>query len=96
MVDIQGFVHVALTTAAGGEDDLAHDRLHNLRTVGSGFASLIYDVETSDGYLELMHKCESLWRVLRTNPELPKLLVSTFREACMCFRSPKGPVVSQA
>ena len=76
MVDVQGFVHVALTTAAGGEDDFAHDRLHNLRTVGSGFASLIYEVKETDGYLELMHKCESLWRVLNTNRELPKLLVS--------------------
>ena len=76
MVDIHAFVHLALTTAAGGEDELVHDRFHNLQTVGSGFASLIYKVEETDGYLELMQKCESLWTALETNPKLPTLFVS--------------------
>ena len=73
--DIQGFVTVALATAAGGEDDLAHDKLSHLRTVGSGFASLIYNVKEGDGFKQLEMKCMSLWEVLQSNNNLPKLLV---------------------
>ncbi len=75
--DIQGFVTVALATAAGGEDDLASDKLSHLRNVGSGFASLIYDMSTSDGCVELMQRCTSLWDSLMKIPDLPKLLVCT-------------------
>ena len=74
--EIQNFVTVALATAAGGEDDLAHDKLSHLRTVGSGFASLIYNISDQDGYKQLEVKCKSLWEALEDNPRLPKLLVS--------------------
>ncbi len=69
---------VALTTAAGGEGDLASDRLSNLRTVGSGFASLIYEVNESDGYRVLQERCISLWDALEKNRNLPQLLVRLF------------------
>ena len=78
MNDIQGFVTVALATAAGGEGDLAHDRLSHLRTVCSGFASLIYHIRETDGYMQLMEGCKSLWKALEKNPNLPKLLVRVF------------------
>ena len=68
---------VALATAAGGEDDLASDKLSHLRNVGNGFASLIYDILPSDGYVELMERCTSLWDSLTKIPNLPKLLVCT-------------------
>ena len=74
--DIQGFVTVALATAAGGEGDLVHDKLSHLRTIGSGFASLIYEVEENDGYKQLMARCQSLWRALEKNRKLPDILVS--------------------
>ena len=73
--DIQGFVTVALATAAGGEGDLASVKLSHLKNVGRGFAALIYDVSTSDGYVELVHRCKSLWDSLAKIPKLPKLLV---------------------
>ncbi len=73
--DIQGFVTVALATAAGGEDDLASDKLSHLRTVGSGYASLIYEVKESDGYKKLKDRCKSLWDALEKNGNLPELLV---------------------
>ncbi len=69
---------VALATAAGGEDDLASDKLSHLRNVGNGFASLIYDILPSDGYVQLMERCTSLWDSLVKIPNLPKLLV------CIC------------
>ena len=74
--EIQNFVTVALATAAGGEGDLAHDKLSHLRTVGSGFASFIYNISDQDGYKQLEVKCKSLWEALEDNPRLPKLLVS--------------------
>ena len=73
--DIQGFVTVALATAAGGEGDYASDNLSRLRTVGSGFASLIYEVKESDGYVQLKERCRSLWEALEKNRDLPVLLV---------------------
>ena len=42
--DLQSFVTIALATAVGGEDDLTKDKLSNLRTVGSGFRALIYEL----------------------------------------------------
>jgi len=73
--DIQGFVTVALATAAGGEGALVHDKLSHLRTVGNGYASLIYDVSKIDSELKLRDRCQSLWAVLEKNPNLPELLV---------------------
>ena len=76
MNEIQGFVTVALATAAGGEGDLVHDKLSHLRTVGSGFASFIYNIKDTDGFSELKEKCASVWEALKSNHKLPKLLVS--------------------
>ena len=73
--DLQNFVNVALATAAGGEDDLAHDQLSNLRTVGSAFGALIYKLPKEAGYADLAKRCESLWEALRNNPDLPNRLV---------------------
>ena len=74
--DIQGFVTLALATAAGGEGDLAHDKLSHLRTVGSGYASLIYiKGRERDDYKMLMERCTSLWEALDKNHHLPELLV---------------------
>ena len=73
--DLQNFVNVALATAAGGEDDLTHDKLSNLRTVGSGFEALIYKLPKYAGYADLTERCESLWKALQNNPKLPEKLV---------------------
>ena len=73
--EIQSFVNVALATAAGGEGDLSHDKLSHLRTVGSGFASLIYNFPEDAGFVELKKACKSVWDALEKNENLPKLLV---------------------
>ena len=73
--DLQNFVTIALTTAAGGEDDFTRDRLSNLRTVGKGFAALIYNLPPNIGYKGLEDRCKSLWEALEQDPRLPKLLV---------------------
>ena len=71
-------MNVALATAAGGEDDLAHDQLSNLRAVGSGFGSLIYNLPKNAGYRDLSQRCKSLWDALKNNPNLPEMLVRIF------------------
>ncbi len=75
---------MALATAAGGEGDLASDKLSHLRTVGSGFAPLIYEMKESDDYLMLKDRCKSLWKALVKNSNLPELLVSVVY-ACQGF-----------
>ncbi len=75
MSDLQNFVNVALATAAGGEDDLAHDKLSNLRAVGSGFGSLIYKLPKDAGYRQVSEGCRTLWDALKNNPKLETMLV---------------------
>ena len=78
MQDLQHFVTIALATAAGGEDDFTRDRLSNLRTVGSRFASLIYQLPPETGYKQLVKRCESLWDALIHYPKLPEMMVSKY------------------
>ena len=75
MNDLRKFVNIALETAAGGEDDLARDKLSDLRTVGSGFGALIYKLPDDAGYADLARRCTLLWEALRNNQELPNKLV---------------------
>lgn len=76
MNEIHNFVSVALTTAAGGEDDLSNDKLFHLRVVGTGFASLIYSIPENAGFNELKEACEEVWNALEKSEKLPSLLVS--------------------
>ena len=73
--DLQNFVNVALATAAGGEDDFANDRLSSLRTVGTGFGSLIYELKEDTGFEELCKRCTSVWIAYTIDKNLPELLV---------------------
>ena len=75
---------VALATADGGEGDLVHDKLSYLRTIGSGFAPLIYEVKRADGYKQLMERCRTLWGTLKENSKLSDILVSC---CVMCYIS---------
>lgn len=68
---------IALATAVGGEDELSRDRLVNLRTVGKGFAALIYHVPKTLGYKKLEIRCNSIWEALSQERKLPKLMVNT-------------------
>ena len=77
--DLQNFVNIALATAAGGEDDLAHDKLSNLRTVGSGFGALIYKLPKEASYAELARCCEFLWGEVENDKDLPEKLVRMVR-----------------
>ena len=87
MSDLQNFVNVALATAVGGEGDFANDKLSNLRTVGTGFGSLIYNLKETTGFWELSQRCNSVWTALRDNKRLPKMLVSLLTKVHLLFKA---------
>ena len=66
---------MAIGTGAGGEGDLQHDKLSKLRTVSSGFESLIFRLPKDAGYQTVVERCESLWQALKQTPTLPTQLV---------------------
>lgn len=57
------------------EDDLTHELLSDLQTVGTGFASLIYNLPAASGFTELFDKCERIWEALQQNSYLHIVLV---------------------
>ena len=70
------FVTIALATAAGGEDAYTRDRLSDLKTVGSGFKDLIYNLPSNADYRLLVNRCnKSLWAALKSTPSLPDMMV---------------------
>ena len=79
--DLQNFVNISLATAAGGEGDLARDKLSNLRTVGSGFGALIYKLPPDAGYETFVDRCKLLWETLRSTPKLPDIMVHSVQYA---------------
>ena len=74
--DLQNFVNVALATATGGEDDYANDRLSSLRSVGTGFSSLIYNLKPDTSFYALCERCKSVWEAYHNDRKLLSMLVS--------------------
>ena len=69
------FVTVALDTAAGEEGDIATDKLSFLRTVGSGFAPLIFKLPQNTSYKTLQELCKTVWETLEEAPNLSEMMV---------------------
>lgn len=70
--DLQNFVTIVL---AEKEDDLTHKLLSDLHTVGTGFASLIYNLPATSSFTELFDKCKRVWKALHQNSNLQTVLV---------------------
>ena len=75
MNDLHNFVSVALHTSVG-EDDYSHDKLSQLKVVGSGFGPLIYHLKKDSDFVSFTKFCEDVWSSLQETPQLPSLLVS--------------------
>ena len=75
MTELNRFVTIALSTGPGGEDALTQDKLSNLRTIGSGFAPLIYTLSENVGFNEFSMQCTQVWKALESNKDLPSFLV---------------------
>ena len=70
---VANFVEVATSTT--GEGDYHLERLSLLHSVATAYSSLIFDVDYNIGFIELYNKCDSLWKALKENPQLPEYLV---------------------
>ena len=70
---VANFVEVATSTT--GEGDYHLGRLSLLHSVATGYSSLIFDVDHNIGFIELCNRCQSLWKALEENPQLPEYLV---------------------
>ena len=75
VTDLQNFVTVALNNASTGEDMLTNTKLATLRTVGSGFGCLIYDLKKDADFDTLARQCKLLWEGMMHTPNLPQYLV---------------------
>ena len=73
--DLHKFVGVALHTSAG-EDDFSHDKLSQLKIVGSGYGPLIYQLKEMFDFKSFVENCQKVWLSLKQTPKLPSLLVS--------------------
>ena len=69
---LQEFVNVALHTATG-EGALPSAQLSDLKTIGTGFKPLIYDLPENANFELFQEKCELLWKDMQQ--QLPNLLV---------------------
>lgn len=74
MNDLHKFVNVALHTAAG-EGDFANDNLSRLKTIGSGYSPLIYDLQREPSFAKFQECCVKVWKALEQTPDLAKKLV---------------------
>ena len=77
VTDLQNFVTVALNNASVGEDTLTNAKLASLRTVGSGYGCLIYDLRKNADFHTFARQCKLLWEGLSHTPNLPQYLVIT-------------------
>ena len=77
MADLQAFVNLALETGTCGEDRYSKDRMSNLRSIGSEFAPLIFNIQPDTGFEELASELGVVWSALESNPDLPQVLVSS-------------------
>ena len=72
LTDLQNFVTVALNR---GEDTLTNAKLASLRTVGSGFGYLIFDLTTEADFHSLACGCKFIWEAMKNTPNLAEYLV---------------------
>ncbi len=74
MNDLHNFVSVALHTSAG-ERPYANERISDLKVIGSGYAPLIYDLQSDPSFETFKTSCEKVWKALSQTPQLPTKLV---------------------
>ena len=60
---------------SAGESDLETDRVSLLHTTALAFSPFIFDLNKEVGFNELMSLCDSVWKEIKDNEKLPKMLV---------------------
>ena len=64
-----------LAIISAGDTDIETTRITCLHTSCLGFAPLIFHLQPSFGFNELMRTCEPVWIALDADPSLPEKLV---------------------
>ena len=72
--ELASFVEVCNSTA--GEEEFNMKRLSYLHSVGSNFASLIYELSDNADFNKFDEKCKMVENLLESNPKLAESLVS--------------------
>ena len=67
------FVDLAYISA--GDTPMEIDRVQVLHSAVTGYAPLIFELDKGAGYKQLLKTCETVWKELDANPNLPKMLV---------------------
>jgi hypothetical protein len=62
--------------SAQGQDDLEVQKVSCLHAAATGYAPLIYDMQSNMGFKEFLPLCQAVWRVLEVDAELPRKFVS--------------------
>ncbi|WAR08837.1 RN213-like protein [Mya arenaria] len=76
--ELKVFIELALITA--GENQMNVKKVQCLQDAVDGYASLIFDLKTNDGYTELLEKCALVWKILKQRPELPEKILDSNRQ----------------
>ncbi|XP_060604557.1 E3 ubiquitin-protein ligase RNF213-like [Ruditapes philippinarum] len=76
--ELKVFVDLALMSA--GDVPLMMDKVKCLHTAVTGYAPLIFELETNSGCKELLEYCQIVWKELESNSNLPKMLIDTNNE----------------
>ncbi|WAR11571.1 R213A-like protein [Mya arenaria] len=75
--ELKVFIDLAMMSA--GEKPMDIRKVQCLHSAVMGYSPLIFDLRSSDGYEEVLQKCEHVWNYTDTNPNLPQQLVDTNR-----------------
>lgn len=67
---------VDLASISAGENDIDVDRVACFHDAVQGYASLLYDLDPSAGFPEVMNHLRELWKALENDQDLPSKLVS--------------------
>ncbi|KAH3735680.1 hypothetical protein DPMN_042215 [Dreissena polymorpha] len=59
-----------------GDDPMNNGKVQCLHSAVIGYSPLIFGLESTSGYEELLEKCEDVWNELTVNPKLPEQLVN--------------------
>ena len=67
-------VDLAMITAHG-QGDIQVNKVKCLHAAATGYAPLIYELEENTDFNRLLELCNSVWRCLESDPNLPEKLV---------------------
>ncbi|XP_053390338.1 E3 ubiquitin-protein ligase rnf213-alpha-like, partial [Mercenaria mercenaria] len=76
--ELKVFVDLAFMSA--GDEPINIARVQCLHSAVTGYAPLIFDLDESCGYKQLLNLCAVVWKELEANPKLPEKLRDTTRQ----------------